>query len=99
MTPVQKTKLKALSLAADTANFADLRAAIGAEILFLNSIQEAWLFIRAFRIAQANCPDQPGDEINIMLSEALRSELNLLSRGADMIDKFVTWFAKSQEQN
>lgn len=99
MTPAQKTRLEGFLAVSDTVTFKDLREAIGAEILFLNSIPETMLFTSAFRIAQANSPDETGDEISIMLSEALRKDLNLLSRGATMIDNFIEWFAKSQIQN
>lgn len=99
MTPLQKTRLEGFQVLADTATFADLRTAIGAEVLFLNSIQETQLFIQAFRIAEANSPDQTGEEISIILSEALRKELNLISRGADMINNFFAWFERSQVQN
>lgn len=99
MTPAQKTRLEDLRALSQTATFQDLREAIGAEILFLNSIPETMLFTAAFRIALANCPDETGEEISIMLSDNLRQELNLLSRGATMIDNFIEWFAKSQIQN
>lgn len=99
MTPAQKTRLEDLRALSQTATFQDLRDAIGAEILFLNSITDVWVFINAFRIAQANCPEQTGEEISIMLSDNLRKELNLLARGASMIDNFIDWFTKSQIHN